>query len=93
MRGKLHPTKMLVLDEKQEEKTTATGLIIPSTARFPTHKGTVILAGKGVGEIGMPYAAGDVVLYNPNAGLRITIDDVDYRLIDLQEVYLALEHE
>lgn len=93
MQGKLHPTKMLVLDEKQEEKKTATGLIIPSTARFPTHRGTVILTGKGVGEVGMPYTIGDIVLYNPNAGLMVTINDVNYRLIDLQEVYLALGDE
>lgn len=93
MKGKLHPNKILVLDDKQEEKRTGAGLIIPTTAKFPNQRGTIILTGCGVGEVGMPYSAGDVVLYNPNAGIRVTIDDVDYRLIDLQEVYLAIQDE
>jgi chaperonin GroES len=90
MKGKLHPNKILVLDEKQTEQKTASGIIVPTAVRFPHQKGTIILAGKGVGEIGMPYTEGDMVLYNPNAGLKVTIDDVDYRLVDLQEIYLAL---
>ena len=93
MKGKLHPNKILVLDEKKKEQKTLSGIIVPETARFPNQRGTIILTGKGMGEVGMPYATGDTVLYNPNAGIRVTIDDVDYRLIDLQEIYLALEDE
>jgi len=93
MKGTLHPTKLLVLDEKKKEQKTISGIIVPETVRFPNQRGTIILTGKGTGEIGMPYAEGDTVLYNPNAGLMVSIGDVDYRLIDLQEVYLALGNE
>lgn len=87
---KLHPNKLLILDDKIEEKTTATGIIIPGTTKSPNQQGTVVVVGKGVGEVGMPYVEGDRVLYNPNAGIRVRIDDIDYRLLDIQEIYIAL---
>jgi len=90
-KGKLHPTKLLVVDQKDGDKVTASGIIIPGTASVPSMKGKVALAGEGTTDIRMVYAKGDVVYYNPNAGLKLNFEGVDYRLIDQVEVFFGHE--
>lgn len=90
MNGKIHPTKLLVRDTKEEEKTTATGIIIPSVTKQAAQKGEVVLCGEGTPDIKMVYSVGDIIIYNPHAGIKITVEDEELRLLDEREVYMAL---
>jgi len=94
MQGKINPTKVLVLDQKEGERKTASGLIIPdvnSQGKPPAMKGTVVLTGEGNADVRMIYNIGDTVYYNPHAGLKFTMEDTEYRLIDQQEIFLGRE--
>jgi chaperonin GroES len=90
-KGKLHPTKVLVIDHREEEQKTASGIIIPGLSNVPSMKGKVALVGEGTTDIRMVYAKGDTVYYNPNAGLKLTLDGVDYRLVDQVEIFFGHE--
>jgi len=63
-----------------EEETTASGLVLPDTAKEKPQKGTVVAAGDGRwdedGEKRIPLdvAKGDVVLYSKYGGTEIKVD-------------------
>ena len=91
MNGKIHPTKLLVKDIKEAEKTTSAGIIIPSAVtKQPSQKGNIVLCGEGTPDLKMVYSVGDTIIYNPNAGIKITVEDEELRLLDEREVYMAL---
>lgn len=63
-----------------EEETTASGLVLPDTAKEKPQKGTIVAAGEGRwdedGEKRIPLdvAEGDVVLYSKYGGTEIKVD-------------------
>jgi len=88
-KDKINPTKVLVTDIVEDEKKTASGIIIPGTAKTPSMRGRVVLVGRGTPEMPIEYSKGDVVYYRPMAGSKFNMDDVDYRLVDVQEIFLG----
>ena len=71
------------------EEMTASGLIIPDTAKEKPLAGKVVAVGPGTAEIKMEVAVGDEVLYGKYAGTEVAIDGVDY-LIMAQKDILAV---
>jgi chaperonin GroES len=86
---KINPTRILVEDISEVAEKTASGIFIPSTVKVPTTKGTVLLTGKGTPDIEIIYDIGDTVLYHPNAGSKLKLDEKELRLIDVSEVFLG----
>ena len=71
--------RVVVVPEEAEE-TTASGIILPDTAKEKPQMGKVLAAGPGkVSENGnvvkMTLKAGDKVLYGKYSGTEITLDD------------------
>jgi chaperonin GroES len=69
----------LIVKPVEEEETTASGLVLPETAKEKPQKGTVVAAGDGViGEDGnrrpLDVAEGDEVLYSKYGGTDITVE-------------------
>lgn len=69
----------LVVEPKEREETTASGLILPETAKEKPQEGQVLAVGPGRrdddGErIPMDVAVGDVVLYAKYGGTEVKID-------------------
>lgn len=67
------------------------GLVIPDTAKEKPHQGTVTAVGKGhrsnEGRLIPPDVnIGDTVLYGKYAGTEVRIDDVDYLILDEEDV-------
>ncbi|MEI2702680.1 MAG: co-chaperone GroES [Baekduia sp.] len=66
-----------------EEETTASGLVLPDTAKEKPQKGEVIAAGdgrwddEGENRIPLDVATGDVVLYSKYGGTEIKVDGED----------------
>jgi chaperonin GroES len=68
----------VVVKPQQAEETTASGLIIPDTAKEKPQRGTIVAVGPGRVENGtkidMTVKAGDTVLYGKYAGTEINLD-------------------
>lgn len=68
----------VLVEPAAAEQTTASGIIIPDTAKEKPQKGTVIAAGPGKVENGnkvdMTVKEGDTVLYGKYAGTEVTIE-------------------
>lgn len=80
---------MLVKPQEAEAKT-ASGIIIPDSAKEKPRQGTVVLAGAAKKDEDMEVKVGDVVLYGKYAGQELTIDGEDYLLVSQSDVlYIA----
>ena len=68
----------VLVEPAPAESTTASGIIIPDTAKEKPQKGTVVAAGPGKVENGtkvdMTVKQGDSVLYGKYAGTEVTVD-------------------
>ena len=69
----------LVVEPKEKETTTASGLVLPDTASEKPQQGVVIATGPGARDedgkrIAMEVAEGDTVLFAKYAGTEIKID-------------------
>lgn len=79
----------VLIQPMEAEETTASGIIIPDTAKEKPQKGTVVAVGPGTKDEKMDLKAGDSVLYGKYSGTEIEIDNNDY-LIMRQSDILAI---
>jgi len=79
----------VLIQPKEAEEKTASGIIIPDTAKEKPQKGTVVAVGPGTKDEKMDLKAGDNVLYGKYSGTEIEIDNNDY-LIMRQSDILAI---
>jgi chaperonin GroES len=93
----LQPTqdRVLVTPDKAEERT-ASGIVLPDTAREKPQQGTVIAVGPGsLNDDGkrtaISVAAGDKVIYGKYAGTQVKIDGQEYVLLRESELLARLE--
>jgi len=78
--------RVLVQAEAAEE-TTASGIIIPDTAKEKPMRGTIIAVGSGTKKQPMTVKAGDTVLYGKYAGTEITVNDVEYLIMRESDIF------
>lgn len=82
----------LIVKAVDEEQTTASGLVLPDTAKEKPQKGKVIAIGDGAwdedGEKRIPLdvAKGDEVLYSKYGGTEIKIDGEDVLVLRESDV-------
>ncbi len=89
LKGKVLAGKVLVKPHEAEAKT-ASGIIIPDSAKEKPRQGTVVLTGAAKKDEEMELKTGDVVLYGKYSGQELTIDGEDYLLISQSDVlYIA----
>lgn len=76
--------RVLVKPDVAEEKT-ASGIIIPDTAKEKPQRGTVVAAGPGKVENGtkidITVKKGDVVLYGKYSGTELNLDGEEYLIM------------
>ncbi len=70
----------LVVEPREREATTASGLVLPETAKEKPQEGEVIAVGPGRRDedgkrIEMDVKVGDVVLYAKYGGTEVKVDD------------------
>ena len=68
------------------EAKTASGIIIPDSAKEKPLKGEVIAVGKGTKDEEMVLTEGDLVLYGKYAGTEIEFDDTKYLIMRQSDV-------
>ena len=86
----------LVVEPQEKEEKTASGIILPETAKEKPQKGTVLAAGPGRIDddgkrIEMDVKIGDVVLYARFAGTEIKIDDRKLLILKESDILAIVE--
>jgi chaperonin GroES len=90
---KLHPLDdRIVVRPNESEETTASGLVIPDTAKEKPQQGEVLSVGPGrraenTGElIPLDVKVGDTVVYSKYGGTEITVDGEDLLILTGRDV-------
>ena len=80
----------IVVKAIEEEDTTASGLVIPDTAKERPQEGEVIAVGPGRFEEGqripMDVKVGDKVIYSKYGGTEVKIEGDDYLILSARDV-------
>ena len=94
---KLQPLEdRIVVQANESDQTTASGLVIPDTAKEKPQEGTVIAVGPGrFNEDGdervpMDVAAGDTVIYSKYGGTEVKVDGEEYLVLSARDVLAVL---
>ena len=69
------------LTEEELGNVSASGIIIPDTAKEKPQKGKVVAVGPGTKDVDMTVSVGDSVLYGKYAGTDLKLDGVDYLIM------------
>ena len=88
----------IVVTALKQDEVTASGLVIPDTAKEKPQQGKVIAVGKGkVKEDGtitpVDVSAGDKVLFGKYSGQEIKLDGEEYLIMREDEILCVLESE
>ena len=79
---KIKPLADRVLVEPAEaEEKTASGIIIPDTAKEKPQKGKIVAIGTGKKDEPLTVKVGDAVLYGKYSGTEITVDGKEYLMM------------
>ncbi|MBO4332879.1 MAG: co-chaperone GroES [Paludibacteraceae bacterium] len=81
--------RVLVKPAAAEEKT-ASGIIIPDTAKEKPLKGEVLAVGNGTKDEQMVVKPGDTVLYGKYAGTEIEIDNEKYLIMRQSDILATI---
>ena len=76
----------VVVEPKEAETKTASGLYIPDTAKEKPQQGTVVAVGPGTKDVEMEVKVGDVVLYGKYAGTEVTFEDKKYLIVKQSDI-------
>lgn len=76
----------VLIEPKEAETKTASGIYIPDTAKEKPQQGTVLAAGPGKKDEPMEVKVGDVVLYGKYAGIEVTVDDKKYLIVKQSDI-------
>ena len=77
----------VLIEAAPAEEKTASGIIIPDTAKEKPLKGKVIAVGPGKKDEPMTLKEGDTVLYGQYSGTEIKLDGRPYLIMRQSDVY------
>ena len=88
----------LIVKAVEEEATTASGIVLPDTAKEKPQKGKVLAVGEGKYDedgdkrIPLDVAVGDEVLYSKYGGTEIKVDGEDLLVLRESDVLAKVEN-
>ncbi|HAN49440.1 MAG TPA: co-chaperone GroES [Amoebophilaceae bacterium] len=77
----------VLVEPKEAETKTASGIFIPDTAREKPQQGKVIAVGPGIKDEKMEVKVGDLVLYGKYSGTEITVDGKDFLIRKQSDIF------
>ena len=87
----------IVVKPSEAEQTTASGLVIPDTAKEKPQQGTVLAVGPGrwSDDEGKHFAldvkVGDVVLYSKYGGTEVKYNAEEYLVLSARDILAVIE--
>ena len=80
----------VLIEPKEAETKTASGIYIPDTAKEKPQQGKVIAVGPGKKDEPMEVKVGEVVLYGKYAGTEVTVEDKKYLIVNQSDILAIL---
>ena len=77
----------VLVEPAPAEQKTASGIIIPDTAKEKPLRGIVVAAGSGKKDEPMSVNLGDSILYGQYAGTEIKIDGKNFLIMRESDIY------
>ena len=85
----------VLIQIKEAESTTASGLVIPDSAKEKPQEGVVIAAGPGRFDgddrVPMDIKVGDTVVFSQYGGTELKYDGEEYLLLNSRDVLAIIE--
>jgi chaperonin GroES len=86
----------VVVQANEAETTTASGLVIPDTAKEKPQEGTVIAVGPGRiddngNRVPLDVSVGDVVIYSKYGGTEVRYGGEDYLVLSARDLLAVVE--
>ena len=86
----------IVIRQVEAEQTTASGLVIPDTAKEKPQEGEVIAVGPGRvddngNRIPVDVKVGDVVIYSRYGGTEVKHDGQEFQILSSRDVLAVVE--
>ena len=86
----------IVIKQVEAEQTTASGLVIPDTAKEKPQEGEVVAVGPGkmAGDKRVPLdvSVGDRVLYSKYGGTEVKLGAEEYLVLSVKDVLAIVDH-
>lgn len=76
----------VLVEPKEAETKTASGIYIPDTAKEKPQQGTVVAVGSGKKDEPMELKVGDEVLYGKYSGTEISVEGKEYLMMRQSDV-------
>lgn len=80
----------VIVEVAPAEEKTASGLIIPDTAKEKPQKGKVVAVGNGKKDEPITVKVGDTVLYGKYAGTEISVDGKEYLIMRESDIFAVI---
>ena len=77
----------ILVEAAAAEEKTASGIIIPDTAKDKPQEGTVVAVGQGTDEKPVTLKVGDRILYGKYSGTEVTIGGIEYLIMKNSDVF------
>ncbi|MGB0423212.1 MAG: co-chaperone GroES [Flavobacteriales bacterium] len=77
----------VLVEPAPAEETTASGIIIPDSAKEKPQKGKVVAVGNGKPDEPLTVSVGDTVLYGKYAGTEISVEGADYLIMRESDIF------
>jgi chaperonin GroES len=80
----------VLLEPQEVEEKTASGIIIPDTAKEKPQQGKVVAVGPGTKDEEMQVKEGDTVLYGKYSGTEISHDGKEYLIMRQSDILAVI---
>lgn len=77
----------VLIEPAAAETTTASGIIIPDTAKEKPQRGAVVAVGPGTKDEPVTVKVGDTVLYGKYAGTELKLEGKDYLIMRESDIF------
>jgi chaperonin GroES len=86
----------IVVQASEAEQTTASGIVIPDTAKEKPQEGTVLAVGPGRiddngNRVPLDVKVGDTVIYSKYGGTEVKYNNEDYLVLSARDVLAIIE--
>lgn len=80
----------IIVEPMEAVETTASGIIIPDSAKEKPQQGKVVAVGAGKTDEPMEVKVGDTILYGKYSGSEVEVDGKTYMVMSQSDVLIIL---